>query len=363
MILSQAAVFLRGRAGTIALPAVLAALLAAASSAADDQSIRAAVRAAAPPKAIPVQIGIKLQQITQVDQKVENFGVVATLMMHWQDQALAYDPESDTCHCRLKVLNEGKFDQLISEKSGRWPQFTIFNQQGNRFAQNRAFVILPDGAVTYFERFSTTLQAPDFNFRQFPFDTQKFFIHVDLIYPEDFYVFTELPGFTDVARRLGQEEWVVESVDTFVSSESASTRQINSRYSLQFNAHRHRNYYFFRILIPMTVILIVAWATFFVRDYGRRIDFSNGVLLVFVAFNFTISNDLPRLGYLTFLDTLVFCAFVVTSFVVLMNMYLFRTVVSGREELAHRLDRYLIWGYPAGWLMGALVLIVGFDVL
>jgi len=321
------------------------------------------VKAAAPRHATPVQIGIKLQQVTQVDQRAQNFGVVATILMQWHATALGYDPETDLCHCKLKVLKDGSFDQLLSEKGERWPEFTIFNQQGNRFAQNRGFVILPDGTTSYFERFSTTLQAPDFNFRRFPFDTQEFFIHVDSLYPEEFYVFKELEQYSEVATRLGQQEWVVESFDTFVSSVTASTRSITSRYSFRITAHRNRNYYIFRILIPITVILLVGWATFFVRDYGRRIDLSTGMLLVFVAFNFTISNDLPRLGYLTFLDTLVFCAFMVTSFVVLMNMHLFRTVMSGREALAHRLDRYLIVGYPSAWIAGILVLLFEFEIL
>ena len=318
---------------------------------------------AAPRTATPVEIGIKLQQITHVDQRAENFGVVATLLMQWHDPKMAYDPDSDLCKCHMKVLNEGKFDQLITEMGGRWPEFTIFNQQGNRFTQNRVIVIQPNGTVGYFERFSTTLQAPDFNFRRFPFDTQEFFIHVDSLYPENFYTFIDLEGFSEVAMRLGQEEWVVTSFDSFVSSVTASTRQVTSRFSFRIQAKRHQNYYAFRILIPMAIILVVAWGTFFVRDYSKRIDLSNGVLLVFVAFNFTISNDLPRLGYLTFLDTFVICAFIVTSLVVLMNVYLRRIEVAGRAELAHRLDRYLIWGYPAGWLVGGVLLILGFGLL
>jgi hypothetical protein len=111
------------------------------------------------------------------------------------------------------------------------------------------------------------------------------------------------------------------------------------------------------------VILVVAWATFFVRDYSKRIDLANGVLLVFVAFNFTISNDLRRLGYLTFLDTFVICAFVVTSLVVLMNVYLRRVEAAGSVALAHRLDRYLIWGYPVAWVVGALIFIFRFVLL
>ena len=69
-------------------------------------------------------------------------------------------------------------------------------------------------------------------------------------------------------------------------------------------------------------------------------------LLVFVAFNFTISNDLPRLGYLTFIDAIMFTAFVFTGLVVLVNVVFRRLEVHGRESLARHLDNYTIWVYP-----------------
>ena len=292
-----------------------------------------------------VRVGIRLQQITGVDQKAENYGVVATLQLRWRDPALAYSP--DTCMCPFKVFRGEGFVQFATAQHIRWPEFTLFNQQGNRWAQNRAVVVFPEGDALYIERFSVTLQAPDFDFRKFPFDTQQFFIRIDSLYPEEFYTFADLADFSEVGKTLGEEEWVVTKFDTSVESDRSSTLQSVSRFNFRFEARRHLMYYIFRIFLPLLVIIAVSWVIFFLKDYAKRVDVSSANLLIFVAFNFTISGDLPRLGYLTFMDSLIVSGYVVTSLVLIFNVLLRRMELTGKMLWAEKIDRYMLWIYPA----------------
>jgi hypothetical protein len=299
--------------------------------------------------AIPVTVGLRLQQITGVDQKAENFSVVATLKMDWYDPRLAFSPEE--CNCLTKVFNQKNFNDFIRDKGDSWPDFTFFNQQGNRWIQNQELVILPDGHATYLERFTTTFQAPDFNFRQFPFDAQQFYIRMDGIWSEDLYYFQDNESYTELGAQLGEEEWYITDFGVTVSSEESSTEILTPRYSFGFEARRHLSFYLLRIFVPILVVIIVSWITFFLKDYSKRVDVAAGNLLLFIAFNFTISDDLPRLGYQTFVDTIMISTFVITAFVVVFNVILKRLEIAEKDALTARLDTPMIWVYPLSYLM------------
>ncbi len=302
---------------------------------------------------IKVKIGMKMDQITGVDQKSENFGAVIDARMEWVDPRLAFSP--DSCQCSFQTYTVGAFSTMVSEKNAEWPEYTIFNQQGRRDSQSPTVAVQSDGHVIYLERFTATLQAPDFNFRKFPFDTQEFFIRFRAIFPEEFFVYEPLPGYSRLGDQLGEEEWVIED-----AAVSVDTQESRSRFNFRFTAYRQLSFYIFRILVPVMLIIAVSWITFFLQDYGRRIEVTSGNLLVFIAFNFTVSDDLPRLGYLTFMDTILISTFIVSALVIVLNVYLKRLEVKGRTETARRIDRIVIWFYPLAFLIGALVVTVLF---
>lgn len=296
---------------------------------------------------IEVEVGIQMDQIAGVDQKAENYDVVANLIFSWQDPELAFSP--DTCECYSKLFNLSEFVEWTLDNEKRWPEFILFNQQGNRWSQNELVSINTEGEATYFERFSVTLQAPDFNFRKFPFDSQDFYIRVQSLYSDDVYIYTDLEGASKLGSQLGEEEWQVTDFDTII--ETVENLGERSQFSYHFNANRALTFYIIRIFIPLTLIILVAWITFFLKNYTRRIEITTGNLLLFIAFNFTISDFLPRLGYLTFLDVILASTFAISVVVVAFNVYLRRLEVNGKEELALRIDQYTIWIYPLAFIV------------
>jgi len=159
---------------------------------------------------------------------------------------------------------------------------------------------------------------------------------------------------------LGEEEWYITQHSAKVISRALPDGSTYSRYSFQILARRHLSFYIFRIFIPLLLIITVSWVAFFLKDYSKRVDISGANLLVFIAFNFTIGSELPRLGYLTFLDTILLVAFAITALTVVFNVALKRLDTKGKTELTQRIDRYLLWGYPLFYVAGLGLLILIF---
>ncbi len=292
-----------------------------------------------------VKISLSVDQIVNVDQRSQNYTVVGSLELTWQDPGLAFSP--DKCNCTVKKMGMDALRSLAVKENIVLPEFTFFNQQGNRWSQNEIVFIEPPGRATYKERFTVTLQAPDFNFQAYPFDRQKFKVRIDLNIPTEVFAFIEQQQSRyTIGEQLGEEEWTVFKY-YYEINEIPLDRDFNkSRFILTMEAKRHLNFYLYRIFIPLFLIISVSWVIFFLKDYGRQLEVASGNLLVFVAFNFTISNDVPRLGYLTLLDRMIITSFCCAALVVFISVYQKHLETKGKIALAASIDKAVLIFYP-----------------
>ena len=306
---------------------------------------------------LEVKVALKVSQITSIDQKAENFGVVATLRMEWLATELAAKPGEQVPLQRMYKAEN--FVKILTERHLTWPAHSFYNLQGRITYQNRLVVVDPQGNVTYGARFTATFQAPDFDFKQFPFDEQHFHVKLDSIVPAHLIQYTSITEDSGLGDTLGEEEWVLDNVKTEITSHD-TFGVVAPRLVFSFQGKRHLVYYIVRILIPVLIIILVSWFTFFLKDYGKRIDLASGNLLLFIAFNFTIANDLPRLGYITLMDTFMMATFGITGLVVLLNVWMKRLQRHGRDKSLNTLDTVGVWLYPLLYAGGGGLMFVLF---
>ncbi|NJN82835.1 MAG: electron transporter RnfC [Caldilineaceae bacterium] len=303
---------------------------------------------------IDVSIGVKLEQIVDVDQQLEFFTGAASLRMEWNDPAWAFNPED--CNCDFKTFEGGAITSFVTSEGRRWPEFTIHNQQGNRWRQNEVLVVFSNGDAIYFERFTTNFQV-DFDFEQFPFDTQTFVIRAESLFPNEYFIYTDHEDFSGISPDHGEDEFILSDATVEISSVPNSGGNLASRYTFSFEGPRHLSYYVFQIFVPILLIILVSWFTFFLKDYVRRIEVASGNLLLFIAFSFSLSDNYPRLGYLTFLDAVMAIMFVVNALVVVYNVWLRRMEMNEQVELVERIDNIMDWVYPLMYVLLLIILI------
>jgi hypothetical protein len=296
----------------------------------------------APP--IEVQTGLRVLRISQVNSQDENFTVLGSLRMDWTDPSLAFSP--DSCDCDVKLYSDKEVDTFLAKVQSRWPAFTFFNQLGNRWIQSRTAAVWPDGRTRYAENFNTTFQA-DFDFRDYPFDVQTFPIYLDLVYPTTVYSMTVLPGYSAVDPDHGEDEFIISDPTTTLSMATPSGADTPvSRLTFSFTAPRHLNYYLLQVFLPIILIILISWFTFFLRDYTRRMEAAAANILLFIAFGFSLAGNYPRLGYITFLDAIMAVTFVVNVLVLLYNVRMKQLENQGRAAQAERIDDVVDWVYP-----------------
>lgn len=331
------------------LPLLLAFLISTGAWAQTDLSNGEITNGAAPREVpLEVAIGIMIDQITFVNQKSENYGAVVTIRATWHDPALAFDPANFGRDYR--IMKPEKFAELATAKQTLSPGFVVQNQQSNRWIHQSAVVVHSDGAVKYAEKSSLTLQAPHFNFTRYPFDTQKFYFEIVSMLPTALVNYTIIEKHSGLGSLLGEEEWILENATMELSTVVGISGLESAQVALKFEGRRHIMYYVIRILLPMLVLIVVSWSTFVLNEYRKRIEIAGANLLVFIAFNWMISDDLPKLGYLTFLDFIVQSMFVATGAIIVFNVGLQHLQQIGREGTAQRLDAFVTrWVYPLGY--------------
>ncbi|HHD64309.1 MAG TPA: electron transporter RnfC [Desulfobulbaceae bacterium] len=301
---------------------------------------------------LEVGVGLRVDQITSINQKKENFGVVASLMLEWKEPQLATRPDEDVPPQRIYKASD--FVNMLTERKLLWPAHSFYNLQGRVDYQNQFVAVDSQGNVKYFARFSAAFQAPDFDFTHFPLDTQNFHIKLIALLPTSDIKFKAMTDSSGLSEELGEEEWILAHTGSKITTHTSFGITVPC-FILSFQGKRHLNYYIVRILVPVIIIILVSWFTFFLKDYGKRIDLSSGNLLLFIAFNFTIANDLPRLGYITLMDTFMMATFGITGLVVLANVWLRRAQRHGREAFIDRMDDIGVWAYPLLYIGGGFL--------
>ncbi len=303
-----------------------------------------------------VDLGLFIVDITHIDEVDNTFRIQGSLDLVWCDPRLAFDPEAagtDT----MEFL-EGDAVREI----GRiwWPDLDFVNQTEPRRVENETLVIRADGTVDYQELFVAALKSP-FDLTRFPFDRQQLEIEIESFsWTADalrFHEETDKIGFSD---RFEMPEWRVLTVESSVATRrEVRDRAPFSEFALGIEVARKPGYYLWKLVLPLLLLVGASWIVFWMTGelFTRRLGLAFRGVLIVVAFQFVIGGSLPRVSYLTLMDSFLLLSFVMMLLTILENMVVSRCYQAEREDAAHRIDTASRWLFPLAYAFGICALL------
>lgn len=288
-----------------------------------------------------VEIGVFLIGLVEISPPNESFPTFKAevfIDLEWHDPRLAFDQN--------KVGNEREVflehqAELELERIW-WPDIEFENLQGERHTESRELVIHHDGHVKYAERFQGVFTV-DMHLAKFPFDHQNLTMRVESFSWDDNYVvFKPLDSKTGYNKDFKTLEWALHDVTTEVhEKKEVRSPEAFSEYVYSINVDRDPGFYIWKIAVPLLFIVLFNWATFWMPGEPASVRMERSVisLLTVVAFHQIVAANLPRIGYLTFLDGMVYVAFVTVGATIMSTIWCQRQEYLGKPENVAKLDK------------------------
>jgi hypothetical protein len=255
---------------------------------------------------IKVSVGIVLIDFARINLREESFEMAGYLDTSWTDPGLVLKPSLAKGKARryrpgqiwapaLEFVNA--VEQVVGEREGD-------------------LYVSDEGRVTQRIRFSHKFQSP-MNLKRFPFDSQTLSIVVTAFDP-----FAKDLELVIDEQRVGKlseasvTDWDINAVGARVAPIRGED-PVEKRFLFEVKVSRRYTFYVWRVLLPMTMLVVASWLVFWFEPTNLQPQISTGlaILLSLVTFTYAIDFSLPKVAYLTFIDryTLTSFAFVLVA--------------------------------------------------
>ena len=120
--------------------------------------------------------------------------------------------------------------------------------------------------------------------------------------------------------------------------------------------------YIWKIFLPLILIICVSWSVFWIGREGvsSRLSVASIGFLTAIAFGFFVSNNLPKISYLTFMDMFIIGIYILMTLTVFEIMGTHLLEMKVKEALAVRLNYHSRWLFPLILILYLFVVILCF---
>ena len=191
----------------------------------------------------------------------------------------------------------------------------------------------------------------DFDLKKFPFDEQELKIEFyppysieyndDKNYPKPFVTLFQSRSnvYLDIEKYKNNnylKEWTVVNtkVENYIKREKTTSNfekdkiveLVEDRINVSLIVKRNINYFIFKIIIPVFLILTISWSVMWIppNQVESRLTTSIVALLALIAYNFVFNEDIPKLSYLTSLDRYILLSYLFCAIPTFLTVYFSR---------------------------------------
>jgi hypothetical protein len=312
-----------------------------------------------PARPTRVRCGLMILDVVGINDVEETFEAEVALVASWKDPRLAFDPEAEGTD---QKIFQGDF-QFAEIFTGWWPQLLIINQVGSGDTNAIKVEINPDGQVTLLEQRNVLLETP-MSLYDYPFDTQRLravmvpfgntsdevILEVDERYIQAANDYVRREQGVNVAG-WDLREIVMKADETELNLTGTPTTF--SRVVTTIMLKRQNGQIIWNILFPLLVLVSMVWSIFWLDcdSLSDRLNISFIGVLTIVAYQFVVIENMPRMSYLTFTDTLLLVSFVTMAATIPQSLAMHALERKGRQAVARRIDRICRWAFPATYLL------------
>lgn len=294
-----------------------------------------------------ITLGVLVADITGIDDVEQTITGDFIVEMQWKDERLA---EQAGCRFPISKVWDPRMELVNS-----------YNLTAKRNFQQDQVEVEDGGQIYYYQRYFGAI-ATYHHLAQFPFDSQVFQLRIISIdFDEDELVIKPDTEFTQVASLINIADWTIGEVQANVEGiHMAELRSPRSIFILEIPAVRNSNFYIWKVLVPLTLIVMMSWAVFWINPvkFGPQLGLSATAMLTLIAFQFAQTGVLPKLSYFTTMDKLILGSSLLVFLSFFEAAFAIYLVSKGAEKAAIHMDIACRWIFPLLFILYWTIIIV-----
>ena len=301
-----------------------------------------------------VSVGIWIVDITNIDSAQQIFTADMAVVLRWKDTRLAHTG-TGLAHYAL--------DQIWTPRVGIANETSTVVRELPESAE-----VEPDGTVIYRQRYVGSF-TQRLRLQSFPFDRQGFLIQFVAIryrpdevvfVPDENWIHDGLQQAAGISPSITLPDWTVEKWDAKARVYALTPGMQYSGYVFGFTASRNVEHYILKVILPLVLIVMMSWAVFWIDPVTANSQISIAVtsMLTLIAYRFAVDSQLPRLPYMTRLDSFFLTSTILVFFSLI--EVLMTTILDSNQkrERAKKLDRYCRVVFPAIFVVASIAIFV-----